>query len=111
VAIVNAYQAQVFAGWTDEAGVWREAALTADAWAGEHAGSAAGRRFCGNGAKLYWKAFETLAEARLTDVVHVSPEGVARAVEEGKQLSYRELSANYLRPSQAEAKLASALAK
>ncbi|MBI3543573.1 MAG: tRNA (adenosine(37)-N6)-threonylcarbamoyltransferase complex dimerization subunit type 1 TsaB [Deltaproteobacteria bacterium] len=111
VAIVNAYQGQVFAGWTDEAGTWREDALTADAWAGEHGRSVSERRFCGNGAKPFWKAFEGLPGARLTDLVHVTPDGIARAVKDGKRLTYRELSANYLRPSQAEAKLASALAK
>lgn len=117
VALVNAYQGQVFAGWTMPNGEWREDVLSAADWRKLHfeevRNNAQGRtiRFCGTGAKLYWAAVEEGEGTELTSVAYLNADGIARACVDQPAVSYAKLIANYLRSSQAEFKLASSLAK
>ena len=128
VAMTNAYQGQVFAGWFDASGQWKEDALGAAQWLVEHgkARAAGGLSFCGTGAALYWPALSAEASRlglaadalKLIDgVQHVSPEGLGRLValelkrNPGALRPYAQLQANYLRPSQAEIKFGTGVAK
>jgi len=115
VAMANAYQGQVFAGWTGSAsGQWQEDALTASDWCQRFGGGRRNLAFCGSGARVYWaKIAAVLENPRLLDAIHVNPEGIFRAVRE--KLSHRNgspfvrydrLQANYMRPSAAEIKFA-----
>ncbi|MBI2604581.1 MAG: tRNA (adenosine(37)-N6)-threonylcarbamoyltransferase complex dimerization subunit type 1 TsaB [Deltaproteobacteria bacterium] len=122
-ALVNAYQGLVFTGAIEApfkgAAEWREQAIAAaDFSRARFSANGAPREatLCGSGAHLYWSKIEEIARetgvrASLSDVQWATPEGVARAVAEelgrGKPAlkRYSEITANYLRASQAEIKL------
>jgi tRNA threonylcarbamoyladenosine biosynthesis protein TsaB len=121
VAMANAYQAQVFVGW-NESGSWREDAMPPSVWCSSHGKTAnlsESLVFCGNGAAVYWNEIEKTmgAAKRIDEPQFATPVGVARAVIEAVALSpdrrvqYSGLHANYLRPSQAEMKLAAVIAQ
>jgi tRNA A37 threonylcarbamoyladenosine modification protein TsaB len=127
VAMVDAYQKQVFAGWrSPSAAAFVEEAVAASAWCAAHLAELVAEgpvRFCGTGAAVYYDkeilpaaaklGISTARLSRLTEVLHVSPSGIARAIGkelatrgvEGALLPYARLRANYMRPSQAEIKL------
>ncbi len=113
VAVVNAYQGQVFVGWWQD-GSWVEDAMTAAVWR-ETVGAALSKNapliFSGSGAELYRAELEQLEGARFSGVTQVSPKGILGALEGVAAMRYGELAANYLRPSQAEVKLGVSLAK
>lgn len=109
VALVEAYQGQVFAGWRDAKGdAWQEDAVTVADWLAR-ARPEEGCLFCGSGARKGWTELSSLPGAKLSPVEHVTAQGIARllASSTGGPVSYQNLTANYLRPSQAEAKLSS----
>lgn len=111
VAMVNAYQGQVFFGWTAPDGSWHEDALSVRTWLERHGHELrSGTLFCGSGVKLYGHEVTALG-AVLSELDHITAEGIVRAIKGSDARPYAELSANYLRPSQAEVKLASKLAK
>lgn len=111
VAMINAYQGQVFVGWNDAgSGAWREDAMPAAAWCDKHASGSGQLVVCGNGAKLFWPEIEKkLGErARLVaEVLYPEAKGILSAALENTNAAtdYARLSANYMRPSQAEIKL------
>lgn len=113
IAMSNAYQGQVFVGWTDAQGAWNEDAMPPALWCEKYLASL-GRQavFCGAGAKLYWSHISAGREqsvSLLSESNYLYPEsvGLVRAVAEnhGRTVQYLELAANYLRPSAAELKL------
>lgn len=118
VALVNAYQGMVFAGWEAETG-WKEESLTVRQWCESYFESISrGRKveFVGTGVKIFESDLRDIAQEKAilrTDVLYASPVGVARAVIENKKAAshYTDLMANYIRASQAELKLATTLAK
>jgi tRNA threonylcarbamoyladenosine biosynthesis protein TsaB len=123
IAMANAYQGQVFVGWSKD-GLWSEDAMEASTWCRQQfdqssvkkdsAGGVGALRFCGTGAKVYWSQIQSvLPNAVLDAALYATPKGIAAAAVEvlktkGKEAAfapYAQLSANYLRPSQAEIKL------
>lgn len=119
VVMVNAYQGQVFIGRSSSSG-WEEDAAEPGAWCETHFSGSQRQstiEFCGTGAKLYWESIKSAMgegwAVLCEDLLYVRPDGIARAVSEKESAAvhYSRLGANYLRPSQAEIKLATALAK
>ena len=107
VAMANAYQGQVFVGWDQ-----REEVMSAEEWCRSQVPSRDSKRiisFCGNGAKTFWSQIKECRSGHLIEWAgpeFITPQGIALAVvEEKRQLTYIQLQANYLRPSQAEMKL------
>lgn len=120
VAMANAYQGQVFAGWQGLDGNWNEDVLPAAEWCSRFAKPMTLRneiRFCGNGSTVYRAAIEEAMRSispnyKIIDQTsYVAPSGVLRAISEASVISYAELQANYVRLSEAEIKLKAKVAK
>lgn len=115
MAMVNAYQGQVFVGWSDPLGHWREEAFIPEKWC-EQWLVASSVAICGSGVKVYAEALLRTGNGLVRlhpEVAYATPAGIMAAVLENQKnaLRYDALAANYLRPSQAEIKLSSSIAK
>lgn len=113
VAMVNAYQGQVFVSWEDPA---QEQAVVAESWCADNLASLIQKcskvSFCGTGASLYWPVIERYAESigrsgsiKNLNVDHILPSGILKSVRGLKPGSLFDLKPNYLRQSAAEIKL------
>lgn len=116
VAMANAYQGQVFIGWLDQNKTWIEDVMSADVWCQQYGlQNTSEIRFCGNGAVVYRAAIEAALAGRSFEIsestLYCSSIGVSRAILGVAPISYAQLHANYMRPSQAEIKLEATVAK
>lgn len=135
VALANAYQGQVFVGWNDgraSSAQFKEDVMSARDWCLSHLKNKAQTRekvsFCGNGSRVYWSQIVTAAQELgldaanqielASDIQYISADGILRTVDkklkatamDAALVRYSELSANYMRPSQAEIKLEASVA-
>lgn len=118
VAMANAYQGQVFVGWQNSLGEWREDVLSAKDWCLLHGKNLQTLKFCGNGATVYRAAIEEAMQSPsgASFQIHEQPafvttEGISRVLSGIAPVSYQTLQANYMRPSQAEITLQASVAK
>lgn len=107
VSVVNAYQGQMFFGW----GNWNEGFFSLSEWNEKYGLNADNVKkdqkwvFCGTGAQAAIEAFSLVNYVK-SDVIQISAAGICKAVYAGSyRTNYRNLKANYMRPSQAEVNL------
>lgn len=114
IAMVNAYQGLVFAGFENAQGVFEECAIRAEDFC-KKLDPKKTYRFSGNGAKLYFEDIKKVLSDRATLVepFTITPVGMTEAVVENKTklVDAQAVGAQYLRPSQAELNLEKALLK